>query len=95
MGTQSMGRTSFGSIANPQRSGLGSVRRLECITVIYEWRCEKCEKVVAVSRPVSEHKRGPDAIEARHQGCDSLSFKRILSRPSRINVPENEDQYWS
>jgi hypothetical protein len=67
--------------------------------LIYEWRCLGCATVITVQRPVAEYKFGPIPSEMDHddsggEPCYSTNFRRILSVPKRINVPENEDQYW-
>lgn len=61
---------------------------------LYDWRCSECGEVVTVQRSFKDYKVGPDAIEAKDHGCDSLTFKRILTIPSRIFVHESEDVYW-
>ena len=60
----------------------------------YEYRCSGCGKVVEVQRSFDDYKVPPTADEGRHEECPGLSFKRILTRPSRIFVHESEDVYW-
>lgn len=72
----------------------GYVAGQEQRQLIYEWRCLECDEIVEVSRLVADYKRGPKGDETLHRGCNSTSFKRILSVPKSIRIPENEDQYW-
>lgn len=62
--------------------------------MIYTWRCKGCGQTVEVLRPVSEYLSPPQGDEAQHDGCTSLRFQKLVTRPARIFIPENEDQYW-
>lgn len=62
--------------------------------MVYEWRCTGCGHLIAINRPVADHDKGPTKDEAKHEECPGLTFKRVLSRPMRIQINENEDQYW-
>lgn len=62
--------------------------------MIYQWRCRKCSEIIEVDRPALEYKRGPEGDELHHNDCTSTEFRRILSIPKQINIPENEDVYW-
>ena len=61
--------------------------------MIYTWQCMECGEKVEVSRPLAEYMRAPEGVEAVHDGCDSTTFKKLVTMPSRIQINENEAYY--
>lgn len=54
----------------------------------YEWKCTECGTAVDVDRKLAEYQRPPEGEEAEHSGCECREFRRILTKPNRIFVPE-------
>lgn len=54
----------------------------------YEWKCIECGESVEVDRKVAEYQRPPEGDETKHEGCDGQQFRKLVTKPNRIFVPE-------
>jgi hypothetical protein len=53
-----------------------------------------CGHRVEIVRPTTRYLDPPAAHEAKHDGCTSTAFRRVITLPMRIQINENEAQYW-
>lgn len=60
----------------------------------YEWACMSCGHRVQINRPMSRYLDPPAQHEAKHDGCKGTAFRRVITLPMRIQINENEAQYW-